>query len=97
MTHSIPTWLTATIRSTSAPVITITAPVKDQVITRNAVVVAAYSCDDGTGVGVATCTGTVADGAPIDTATVGTKTFTVNASDNEGKVSKATVTYTVVA
>jgi dehydratase len=81
----------------SAPKITIASPVKDQVITRNAVVPASFTCDDGTGVGVATCIGTVANGAPINTSSLGTKTFTVNATDNEGKMSTATVSYTVVA
>ena len=46
---------------------------------------------------VATCSGTVADGAPIATATLGTKTFTVTATDIETKRSSKTVTYTVVA
>jgi hypothetical protein len=82
---------------TSAPVITVTAPVKDQVIVRNSVVKAAYTCSDGSGVGVATCAGPVANGASIDTSMLGTKTFTVRATDLEGKVSSTTVAYTVVA
>jgi dehydratase len=81
----------------SAPTITVAAPVADQVITRNAVVKASYSCDDGTGVGVATCVGTVANGANIDTASLGAKTFTVTSTDTEGKIRKATVNYTIVA
>ena len=82
---------------TKAPVITIASPVAAASIVRGTTVLADYSCDDGTGVGVATCTGTVADGAPIDTATEGTKTFTVTTSDNEGKQATQSVTYTVVA
>lgn len=81
----------------NAPKITISSPVQDQVITRNAVVPASYSCDDGAGVGVATCTGTVANGAAINTSTLGAKTFTVTSTDLEGKRSTATVSYTVVA
>jgi dehydratase len=80
-----------------APVITIASPVADQVVTQGSSLVADFSCDDGDGVGVASCVGTVADGAAINTSALGTKTFTVTATDNEGKVGTKTVTYTVVA
>lgn len=79
-----------------APSIGIMAPAANQTITRNAVVNASFTCNDGTGVGVASCVGTVANGAPINTSTVGTKTFLVTATDLEGKVATKTVTYTVV-
>ena len=82
---------------TKAPVITIDAPVADATIVRNATVKAAFSCDDGTGVGVASCVGTVGKGTAIDTATLGARSFTVTATDNEGKVATKTVSYTVVA
>ncbi len=78
-----------------APKITIASPVADQSIPRNAKVYADFTCDDGKGVGVASCVGTVADGAAVATSTAGTKTFTVTATDLEGKVSTKTVTYTV--
>lgn len=80
----------------AAPVITIGAPTANQTVVRNSVVPASYSCADA-GVGVASCVGTVANGAPINTATLGAKTFTVTATDNEGKFSTAVVSYTVVA
>jgi hypothetical protein len=83
---------------TLAPAITITSPVANQTIVRNTTVIADYACNDGpSGVGVASCVGTVADGAPINTSTLGTQTFTVTATDNEGKVGTKSVTYTVVA
>ena len=82
---------------TKAPAIKITRPVQDASIVQGTTVLAAFSCDDGTGVGVASCVGTVANGAAIDTATIGTRSFTVTATDNEGKVGTTTVTYTVVA
>lgn len=82
----------------NAPKITIASPVADQVVIQNSSLVADFSCDDGaSGVGVASCVGTVADGASINTSSLGTKTFTVTATDNEGKVGSKTVTYTVVA
>jgi hypothetical protein len=55
---------------------------------------ASYACSDG-GSGTATCTGPVASGSNIDTATVGTKTFTVNSTDNVGNGASRSVTYNV--
>lgn len=81
----------------SSPKITIAAPVADATVVRNSVVPASFACDDGTGVGVASCVGTVANGSPINTSSLGAKTFTVTATDLEGKVGTKTVTYTVVA
>jgi hypothetical protein len=65
-----------------APTITITVPAATD-YTLNQVVKASFSCVDG-GSGIASCTGTVANDSNIDTATVGSKTFTVNAADNVG-------------
>ena len=45
--------------------------------------------------GVATCTGTVAIGAAINTATKGTKNFTVNGTDVAGNKKTTTVSYKV--
>jgi hypothetical protein len=60
----------------------------------NQVVPAVYECLDG-GSGVMTCAGPVSNGANIDTASVGTKTFAVNATDTAGNVAALSVTYTV--
>jgi hypothetical protein len=76
-----------------APSIAITTPSATPYII-NEVVAAAYSCADG-GSGVATCAGPVASGSPIDTASVGTKTFTVNATDNVANASAQSVSYGV--
>src|SRR5205085_4709323 len=58
------------------------------------VVLADYSCaDDAAGVA---CTGSVPDGTPIDTSTVGTHTFVVNASDGARNTASASRSYTVV-
>lgn len=81
---------------TAAPQITITAPVANSSVALNSTVIADFSCNDGSGVGVATCVGTVADGAAINTSSLGAKTFTVTATDLEGKVRTTTVNYTVV-
>ena len=74
----------------------ITAPVANSSVALNSTVIADFSCNDGSGVGVATCVGTVADGAAINTSSLGAKTFTVTATDLEGKVRTTTVNYTVV-
>ena len=62
----------------------------------NKTALAAFGCADG-GSGLATCTGTVANGAAIDTSSVGTKSFVVTATDAVGNISSTTVSYTVVA
>jgi hypothetical protein len=77
-----------------APAISITTPPSGAVYLLNQAVLAVYSCADG-GSGVATCAGPVAAGAPIDTSAVGTKTFTVMASDNVGNARSLSVTYVV--
>lgn len=76
-----------------APAITITVPTATQYVV-NQSVPADYACTDG-GSGVASCAGPVASGNPIDTTTVGTKTFTVNAADNVNNASSQSVGYAV--
>jgi Ca2+-binding RTX toxin-like protein len=80
---------------TSAPSATITAP-KAKGYWQGAVVTADYSCADEVS-GIASCTGPVADGSPIDTSVPGSHTFTVTARDWAGNEHAATVSYTVVA
>jgi hypothetical protein len=78
------------------PTVTITTPVNEGVFAQGAAVNANYSCLPGTGASLESCTGPVANGAPLDTSTPGEHSFTVEAEDNDlGKASK-TATYTVV-
>jgi hypothetical protein len=80
------------------PSITIATPANGSTFTLGQRVNANFSCaDDQFGTGVASCNGTVANGAPIDTASVGTKTFKVDATDVVGNSASRTTTYTVVA
>ncbi len=60
-------------------------------------VTVSYSCSDGAGSGIATCSGPLASGSTIDTsaAAVGPHTFTVTSTDIAGNQSTASVTYTV--
>ena len=78
------------------PVIGVTSPVANATFVKGASVSAAYTCSD-VGSGIGSCVGTVAVGALVDTATLGTKSFVVNAVDAVGNTATTTVTYTVVA
>jgi subtilisin-like proprotein convertase family protein len=82
------------IADTGDPTVTITSPTAGRYL-QGAAVTAAYACTD-TASGVAACTGTVADGAPIDTSRPGTHSFRVTARDRAGNDHTATVAYTVV-
>jgi hypothetical protein len=81
---------------TNDPQITITTPPQGATYTLSQIVAASYSCTDADS-GVASCKGPVADRANIDTSSAGTKTFTVDATDNAGNTSSVTHTYTVEA
>jgi peptidoglycan/xylan/chitin deacetylase (PgdA/CDA1 family) len=78
----------------TGPTITLTTPAATT-YQQNASVVAKFSCADASG--VASCLGTVANGAKLNTATAGTFTFTVKATDRLGNGSTKTVSYTVKA
>ncbi len=77
-----------------APSISITSPVAATQYVLAQPITASYQCADG-GSGVATCTGTVPSGSPIDTASAGSKTFTVDATDNVGNASSWSAGYAV--
>lgn len=52
-----------------------------------------FACADD--VGVDTCVSTVASGSPLDTAKLGTKSFTVTATDTAGNITTKTISYKV--
>ena len=86
-----------TVLDVTAPTMAIASPTDGQAIGRNTVVAAQYVCvDEAGGSGVATCSGTVAGGQPLDTSTLGPKTFSVTATDHAGNTDTKTVAYTVV-
>jgi hypothetical protein len=81
---------------TIKPQAQVTSPANGATYQQGEVVNAAYSCsDDGGGSGVASCVGTVANSAAINTSTAGQKTFTVEATDKAGNQDTKSVTYTV--
>ena len=81
-------------RDSRAPIIVVLSPLKVVTYKRGQKIPALYGCADLVS-GVEQCEGTVAPGAPIDTATTGTKTFTVNARNNAGGTSAKTIQYRV--
>ncbi len=78
------------------PSISLVAPVGGALYTKGQAVNAIFSCTPPEGTGVSSCTGTVANGALIDTSTVGSHSFTVNAEDTDGVTASKEVSYTVV-
>jgi hypothetical protein len=67
------------------PMVTINTPANGASYPEGAAVPASYACDDGPqGTGVASCVGTVANGALIDTSSPGAYSFTVTSFDVKG-------------
>ncbi len=82
------------------PTVSVAAPQNGASYSQGAVVDASFACQPGAGGGVldsgsAGCSGTVADGQPIDTSTPGTHTFTVTATDTDGQATTVSASYTV--
>lgn len=79
------------------PSVAVDGPTDGATYRTGQVVAAAYSCAPGAGATIAGCSGPVASGVPVDTATPGPHAFTVTATDDLGQTSTRTVTYTVAA
>jgi hypothetical protein len=77
-----------------APSILIDVPPVGSTLTVNQAVAADYACTDN-GSGVAACSGSVANGAPINTAAIGVQSFSVTGSDTAGNAATSQVSYTV--
>ena len=83
-------------RDATAPKATIVSPANGATYTQGQTVKASYSCADSTS-GVNSCTGTVANSANLDFSAAGTKSFSVNSSDQAGNTTTASISYTVVS
>jgi lysophospholipase L1-like esterase len=57
---------------------------------------AEFSCTDAGGSEIASCVGTVNDGQDVDTSTLGTRTFSVTATDTAGNQTTVTRSYEVI-
>ncbi len=77
------------------PQITIDTPARGSSYILNQTVPANWSANDSIS-GIDSVTATTPNGNAIDTATVGNKTFSINATDNSGNQANKTVTYSVV-
>ena len=77
---------------TTPPTVDLTAPQDGAEVPRGATLNVAFSCADEGGSGLASCEGSVANGEPLDTATLGPRAVTVTARDNAGN--EAVVTHT---
>jgi hypothetical protein len=87
---------TITVADKVAPAVRISTPRNGARFTFGQAVAADYGCTDQTNAsGVRSCVGPVANGARVATGSLGSKQFTVSASDNAGNGSAATTTYTV--
>lgn len=81
---------------TAAPTVEISAPAGGAAYGVGRAVDAAYRCsDEAGGSGLRSCGGPVADGSPLDTGSVGSKVFTVNAEDRAGNAASLKRTYEV--
>ncbi len=82
------------LRDTTPPAVTITEPSPARFFQTGATATSDYACTDIAG--VASCTGTIADSALLDTSTAGERSFTVTATDVAGNTTTRTVSYSVV-
>ncbi len=86
-----------TVRKPAAPSVTISSPAGGAKLVLDRMVDARYRCRDAPGApGLASCKGTVPDGAPIDTTKLGRHRFSVTAISKDRERTTHTVIYTVV-
>jgi Bacterial Ig domain len=90
-----PILTSTTIIDTTPPVVLIGKPGNGDVDAQDATVNASFGCADDHS--LATCVGTVANGAAINTSSAGIKTFVVHATDAAGNSAQQFVSYTVLA
>jgi Tol biopolymer transport system component len=93
--ESKPDW--GPLPDTTPPDIKLTTPADGATYPLGQLVNAEYSCHDEVGgSGLVSCVGPVTNGGPIDTATVGPRTFTVEAADDAGNTASRSHVYSVV-
>jgi hypothetical protein len=76
------------------PTVNLTAPTNGATYTIGSTIAAAYTCADALS-GLATCVGTISNGAPISTAGTGSHAFNVTATDVAGNVTQSNIGYNV--
>jgi Tol biopolymer transport system component len=93
----VPFWAATTVRprvDSRPPTIAVHTPFDGTIYSMGSTVTVDYTCTDDIS-GVASCSGTLGEGAALDTSHAGSYSFTVTARDNAGNVNSNTVTYTV--
>ena len=88
--------VTYTIVDRRPPRINVQSPLPDHDYAEGSTDSAWYECLSPGGFHIVSCTGTVPHGAPIDTSSIGPRTFTVTATDENGKTTTVRVPYRVV-
>ena len=81
------------VADTGGPEILIESPGEGQIFTLGSEARASYACSDP--LGVVSCVGTVPNNGLLDTSSVGTKEFTVRATDTGGRISTETRHYAI--
>jgi hypothetical protein len=98
---SLQTWTSAApkveLKYNLPPTVTIANPVNGATFTQGQAVKADYGCTPGSGTILKTCNGSVANGALLDTSSLGKHNFTVEAEDIDKGTDSETVAYNVVA
>lgn len=94
--HITETHITYTIVDRRPPRINVQTPRPDHDYAEGSGPWAWYECLSPGGFRIVSCTGTVPHGAPIDTSSIGPRTFTVTARDENGKTTTVSVPYRVV-
>jgi hypothetical protein len=89
-----PVLTSTTIIDTTPPQVLIGTPGNGAVYDQGATLNANFGCADDRS--LSTCTGPVANGAPISTSTAGIRSFVVSASDSAGNFAQSFVSYTVL-
>lgn len=87
-------WSLSFTTDAAPPTVTINTPADGASYVLGSTILADYSC--ASDLGIASCAGPVPSGAPIDTTTVGPKSFTVVATDVYASATEATHNYNVI-
>lgn len=95
-TASAPASTTITVAA-APPSVVISSPGNGGSYTQGTTINASYSCTAGAGTTLSSCTGSVTNGAAINTRTPGTHEFTVTATDSDGQDGAQSLTYAVTA